>query len=74
MRFAGVASRNVSFPSSLFCTALFYGGFSMLGDPDIAQTSMLGKKMFRGIRQLKKKKKRGKTQIYHAVGAPPGSL
>lgn len=73
MRFAGVASRNVSFPSSLFRTALVYGDFSTLGDPDIAQTSMLGKKMFRGIRQLKKKK-RGKTQIYHAAGAPPGSL
>lgn len=71
MRFAGVASRNVSFPSSLFRTALVYGDFSTLGDPDIAQTSMLGKKMFRGIRQLKKKKKKEAKPKYITLQGHP---
>lgn len=72
MCFAGMALRNVSFPCSLFHTVPVHRGFSTLGDSDIAQTLISGEKLFRGIRQLKKKKRL--NQIRHAVGGTPRKL
>lgn len=58
MYFTGIALSNMPFPGFFFCKAPVHRGFSTPGNSDITQTSMLGKKLSRGIRQLKKKKKK----------------